>query len=81
MLSVVSKSVAATSPCDLPRNERQIAYVQRSTKSRSLSSSSLVGDPLADQVFALMQKAKLGDSDGFFVRDICPCPDCICSCS
>lgn len=79
VLGVVSKSVggvvAATSACDLPRNERQIAYIQRSTKSRSLSSSSLVGDPLADQVFALMQKAKLGDSDGFFVRDICPCPE------
>jgi hypothetical protein len=77
VLSVVSKSVggivSAASPCDLPRNERQIAYIQRSGKSRSLSSSSVEGDPLADQVFALMQKAKLGDHDGFFVRDVRPC--------
>ena len=60
VLGVVSKSVggvvAATSACDLPRNERQIAYIQRSTKSRSLSSSSLVGDPLADQVLLSCKK-------------------------
>lgn len=62
VMSVVSKSVggviSATSPLDLPRNERQIAYIQGTSKSQSLAATKHT-DPLADQNFAIMQEAKV----------------------
>ena len=43
-----------TSPCDLPHNERQISYL----RSRSVKPQySGVQDPMADQVFTIMQQA------------------------
>ena len=63
-LGIVSEKlggiVDANSPCELPRNERQISYI----KSKS-TSSNLV---LADQVFAMMRSAKEEDVVGKFVR-------------
>ena len=75
-LSVVSQKVggvtSAASPCDLLRNERQISYL----KSRSIKPQQLqVQDPMADQVFTVMQQAKLEDHMGRFVHDCRPSPD------
>ena len=75
-ISIVSQKVGgvtcATSPCDLPRNERQISYL----KSRGVTPQHLgVQDPMADQVFTIMQQAKLEDHTGKFVRDCCPSPE------
>ncbi len=66
--------MSASSPCDLPRNERQIAYIQRTSKCKSQATPTLT-NPLADQVFALMQEAKVGDCGGMFVRDVRPSPE------
>ena len=75
-VSIVSQKVGgvtgATSPCDLPRNERQITYL----KSRSVKPQhSGVQDPMADQVFTIMQQAKLEDRTERFVRDCRPSPE------
>ena len=71
-MSAVSKEkggvISAGSPCDLPRNERQIAYIQRASKNQVLTTHTLK-DPLTDQMFAIMQEAKVGDRYGKFVRD------------
>ena len=70
-LSLVSEKlggvVDADSPCELPRNERQVSYI----KSKSTSSNVL----LADQVFAIMQSAKQEDVIGKFVRETRPSPE------
>ena len=70
-LSLVSEKlggvVDADSPCELPRNERQVSYI----KSKSTSSNL----PLADQVFAIMQSAKQEDVIGKFVRETRPSPE------
>ena len=58
--------VDADSPCELPRNERQISYIKSKTTSSNL--------PLADQVFAIMQSAKKEDVMGKFVRETRPSP-------
>ena len=74
-VSVVSAKVGgvmcAGSPCDLPRNERQVSYL----KSRSGSGQQSSSDPMADQVFAVMQQAKIEDRAGKFVRDCRPTPE------
>ena len=74
-LDIVSEKLggivdADDSPCELPRNERQISYI----KSKS-TSSNLV---LADQVFALMRSAKEEDVTGKFVRETSITRACIC---
>ena len=78
IMSTVSKSVggvmSALSPCDLPRSERQINYLQRTTKC-SGEEISAGKDPFADQVFAMMQQAKLGDKSGLFIRETRPSPE------
>ena len=70
-LSIVSEKlggvVDADSPCELPRNERQISYI----KSKSASPS----HPVVDQVFAIMQSAKEEDVMGKFVRETRPSPE------
>ena len=75
-ISVVSQKVGgvtrATSPCDLPRNERQISYMKSCSCKRQHSG---VQDPMADQVFTIMQQAKLEDHTGKFVRDCHPSPE------
>lgn len=75
-VSVVSKKVGggtgASSSGELPRNERQVSYIKRHSNIVSPSSHS---DPQADQVFTIMQQAKLGDMSGKFVRDTRPTPD------
>ena len=74
-ISVVSAKVGgvtrASSACDLPRNERQASYL----KSRTLKLHPSAQDPLADQVFTIMQQTKLDDHAGKFVRDCRPCPE------
>ena len=71
-LSIVSDKhggiVDASSPCELPRNERQITYI----KSKSTPTTSC---PLADQVFAIMLSAKEEDFMGKFVRETRPSPE------
>ena len=55
----------------MPRNERQVSYVKQ--KSKMFSASTDFGnDPVCDQVFAIIQSAKVGDRDGKFVRDTRP---------
>ena len=49
-------------------HERQIAYIQRASKNQVMTTPTLK-DPLTDQVFAIMQEAKVGDHAGKFVRD------------
>ena len=67
-LSTVSQIVggvtSAASPCDLPRNERQVSYLKSRGAKRQLLG---VQDPMADQVFTIMQQAKLEDHTGKFV--------------
>ena len=75
ILGVVSKWLGgvqnASSPCDLSRNERQCSYI-RSTSTNRSSSQSGACDPLADQVYAIMQSAKMSDCHGPFVRETRP---------
>ena len=77
VMSIVSESLggvmSASSPCDLPRNERQIAYIKEASKGKS--AKHLLADPLADQIFTIMQQTKQGDRHGLFVRDTRPCPE------
>ena len=74
-ISVVSEKVGgitkASSACDLPRNECQVSYL----KSRNFRHQQSGQDPLADQVFTIMQQAKVDDHTGKFVRDCRPCPE------
>ncbi len=76
MLATVSRELGgvqhASSPCELPRNERQVSYISMKAKEPPTSSH---GDPLADQVFTMMQNAKLADSVGHFVRETRPSPE------
>ena len=77
-MSVVSKKVGgvlnAQSPCELPRNERQVTYMKQKSKMSGASSSS-ASDPMSDQIFAIMQSAKVEDHQGKFVRDTRPSPE------
>ena len=57
----------ASSPCELPRNECQVTYLHSKEKASS--------DALTDQVFAMMQSAKVGDSLGCFVRETRSSPE------
>ena len=74
-IRVVSEKVGgvarASSACDLPRNERQVSYL----KSRSSKHPQSGQDPLANQVFTIMQQAKVDDHTGKFVRDCHPSPE------
>ena len=76
VLATVSQKLGgiqhALSPCELPRNERQVMYIHSKTKS---SSHGGVNDPCADQVFAMMQSAKVSDGLGHFVRETRPSPE------
>lgn len=70
-LSIVSEKLGGVvdtdSPCELPRNERQISYIKSKTTSSNL--------PLADRVFAIMQSANEEDVMGKFVRETHPSPE------
>ena len=74
-VSVVSEKVGgvtkASSACALPRNERQVTYL----KSRISKHQQSGQDPLADQVFTIMQQAKVDNPAGKFVRDCRPCSE------
>ena len=74
-ISRVSQKVGgvtyASSPCDLPRNERQVSCL----KGRSNEPQHGIQDPMADQVFTVMQQAKLEDATGKFVHDCHPSPE------
>ena len=63
---------SACSAGELPQNEHQIAYIKSKVKACDVSLSSVQA---ADQVFAMMQSAKLNDSLGPFVREIRPSPE------
>lgn len=65
----------ASSPCELLRNERQVSYIHTRKKASRVPSLGDAIDPLADQVFAMMQSAKLSDSLGLFVRETRPSPE------
>lgn len=56
------------SASQLPRNERQASYIQSQAKSLRRSSGS-------DEMFELIQQAKLGDSGGMFVRETRSAPE------
>ena len=79
VLAIVSREIGgvqhASSPCELPRNERQVLYIHSKSKASSVLSQGGVIDPLADQIFAMMQSAKVGDSLGHFVRETRPSPE------
>ena len=57
----------AKSPCELPRNERQVMYT------RGKSSGHCANE--GDEIFAIMQSAKLEDEGGKFVRETRPSPE------
>ena len=63
----------ASSPCELPQNERQISYIRSKSKPSGVQCG--IGDLLTDRVFSMMQSAKLGDSLGHFVRETQPSPE------
>lgn len=65
----------ASSPCELPRNEQQNSYIQQKSKGSCVVAQGGSVNPLADQVFAMMQSAKVGDSLGQFVRETRPSPE------
>ena len=71
-VSVVSAKVGgvlnARSASQLPRNERQVSYIQSQTKPHASSSG-------CDKMFQMIQQAKLGDSTGKFVRETRSSPD------
>jgi len=71
-ISVVSEKVGgvmcASSPCDLLRNERQVSYLKNCSGGGSGPHSS-GQDLMADQVFTIIQQAKIEDQAGKFVRD------------
>lgn len=62
---------AAKSPCELPRNERQVMYARGTSSSQTKSYT----DPHCDEIFAIMQSAKLEDKYGKFVRETRPSPE------
>lgn len=78
VLGAVSKDLGgvlhAKSPCELPRNERQVAYLKNKSKFAEASSGTKT-DSLSDQVFAIMQSAKMEDHQGKFVRETRPSPE------
>jgi len=71
-LNVVSTKlggvVNARSASQLPRNERQVSYIQSRSKPHASSSGS-------DEMFEMIQQAKLGDSTGMFVRETRASPE------
>ena len=77
VLAIVSRELGgvqhASSPCELPRNEQQVSYIQ--SKSKASTSQGGVINPLANQLFAMMQSAKAGDNHGPFVRETRPSPE------
>ena len=60
--------VNARSESQLPRNERQVSYIQSRSKPHASSSGS-------DEMFEMILQAKLGDSTGMFVRETRPSPE------
>ena len=64
----------AKSPCELPRNERQVSYVKQKSKVCGVSTGP-GSDRVCDQVFAIMRSANIEDHDGKFVRDTRPSPE------
>lgn len=79
VLATVSRELGGVqfvcSPSELPRNERQVSYIHSKLKGSSASLSSSVASAHSDQVFAMMQSAKLQDSLGLFVRETRPSPE------
>ena len=61
-ISVVSEKVggmmSADSPCSLSQNERPVSYLESCSGSGPQSNSQ---DPIADQMFAVMQHARIED--------------------
>ncbi len=63
----------ASRPGELPRDEKQVSNVRQALKVAKRISA-VPGDP-ADELFVLMQQAKLGDSRGFFIRELKAAPE------
>ena len=63
----------ASCPGELPRDEKQESNIRRALKITKRMSE-VPGDP-ADDLFLIMQQAKLGDSNGFFVRELKVAPE------
>ena len=59
--------VNARSASQLPRNERQVSYIQSKVKPHASTGG--------DEMFQMMQQAKLGDSAGMFVRETKSSPE------
>ena len=81
VVGTVSKKMGgvlcAKNPYELPRKECQVSYVKQKSKMCSVAvSTGPVSDHVCDQVFAIMQSAKIEDHhDGKFVRDTQPSPE------
>ena len=64
-MSTVSEKVGgvvnARSASELPRNERQVSYIQSRSKPHASSG--------CDEMIHMIQQAKLGDSTGMFVKE------------
>lgn len=76
-LAIVSAAAGgitgASHPGELPRDEKQVSNMRQSLKAAKRMSA-LPGDP-ADELFILMQQAKLGDSRGLFLRELKAAPE------
>ena len=71
VLRLVSEKIGdittVKSPCELPRNERQVSYAKGKSNQADQSKPD-------DEIFAIMQSAKTKDKIGKFVRETRPSP-------
>lgn len=72
-MNLVSASVRgvvdAHSAAELPRNERQVSYIQSCWTKKHMSTGG------SDEMLQMIQQAKLGDSAGLFVRETKSSPE------
>ena len=59
----------AKSPCDLPRNERQISYIKKQSSGMQSTSNP------PDEILAVMLSAKDEDDKGKFVQEVKVSPE------
>ncbi len=69
--AAVGGLIKAECPGMLPRNEKQVANMRRQS---ARTSGSITANP-SDELFVVMQQAKLGDHVGLFVRDLKAAPE------
>lgn len=65
--------IGASHPGELPTNGKHVANVRHAVKTAQRSSE--VSGGRADDLFVLMQQAKLGDSKGDFIRELKTAPE------